>query len=215
MGNTHQKDSSVVIDHLLNNYVNENIRIAYIYCDYKDQAAQTASNLLTCLARQIIGRPKALPAQLAALHEKLKEQNRRPSFDELRRLLVALCNQYTRTYIVVDALDECEVTRERRMFLPVLENLPHANTKIFVTSRPNNEDILQSLSNASQVTIAASEPDLRMYIMERIDERKDFANRLTPELKEQIISTTSTGVSGMYNLFPFQNSSVLLTDKWY
>ena len=191
-------DRSVVVDHLLNNHIDDNTRIAYIYCNYKDQAAQTASNLVACLTRQIIGRSKALPERLAALHEDLGRQNRRPSFDDLKRLLVALCSQYARTYIIVDALDECEANRERRLFLPVFEDLPDATTKFFVTSRSNNEDILQTFSKAAQINIAASEPDLRKYIMERIDERKDFAHRLTPELKMKIISLISTGPSGMY-----------------
>lgn len=97
---------SVIIDHLLNNYASEDTKVAFVYCDDKDLAAQTASSLIACLARQIIGRPQELPQQLAALHKELQQQNRRPSFKELKRLLVALCNQYTQIYIVVDALDE-------------------------------------------------------------------------------------------------------------
>ena len=50
--------SSVVIKHLLEK---EDSRVAYIYCDYKDQAAQTASNLVACLVRQLTGRAKPLP----------------------------------------------------------------------------------------------------------------------------------------------------------
>ena len=191
---------SVVIDHLLNNYASEDTKVAFVYCDYKDQAAQTASNLIACLARQIIGRPQELPQQLAALHKELEQQNRRPSFDELRRLLVALCNQYARIYIVVDALDECEAIHGRRLLLPVLESLPNSITRLFVTSRPNNEDIFESFGKASQITIAAHESDLRRYIMERMEERKDFNKRLPPELKEKITSTIIVGASGMYEL---------------
>ena len=187
-----------MIDHLINNYVDEDTRIAYIYCDYKNQTAQTAANLVACLVRQIIGRTKTLPKELATMHEELSNQNRRPSFDELKRLLVAVCNQYTRTYILVDALDECEASRERRLLLPLLESLPNAPTRLFVTSRPNSEDISQSFHNASQIDIEAPESDIRGYIMERIDERRDSACPLAPELKEEIISTISTRASGMY-----------------
>lgn len=170
-----------------------------MYCDYKDQAAQTASKLIACLARQIIGRPQVLPQPLAALHKELEQQNRRPSFDELKRLLTALCKHYARTYILVDALDECEAVRERRLLLPVLRSLPSISTRLFVTSRPNNEDIFQSFSKASQIDIIAHEWDLRRYIMERMEERGDFVDRLTPELKENITSTITAGASGMYD----------------
>ena len=191
---------SIVIDYLMNNNAGKDTKIVYLYCDYKDQAVQTAPNLIACLARQIIGCPKALPQQLEEMHKELEHQKRRPSFDELRKLLIALCNQYDRTYIIVDALDECEAIRERRLLMPVLEILPRTSGRLFVTSRPNNEDISNTFGKESKVTIAASESDLRQYVTERIAEQAGSASvtRSNPELKENIISTVSVGASGMY-----------------
>ena len=200
---------SVVIDHLLNNYASEDTKIAFVYCDYEDQAAQTASNLIACLARQVIGRPQELPQQLVALHKELEQQNRRPSFDDLKRLLAALCIQYARVYIVVDALDECEAI-QRRLLLPVLGSLPNSITRLFVTSRPNNEDISQSFGKAPQITIGASELDLRQYITERMEERRDFVKSLTPELREKITSTISAKASGMYVFHCFCSTRIRL-----
>lgn len=182
--------------------------MAYVYCDYKDQAAQTASNLIACLARQIVGRPQVLPQPLVALHKKLEQQNRRPSFDELKELLTALCKHYAKIYILVDALDECEAVLERRLLLPVLRSLPSRTTRLFVTSRPNNEDICQSFGKQSRIDIVAHDSDLRLYIMERMEERGDFVDRLTPELKENITSTISAGASGMYDSFDRCSRSV-------
>ena len=115
---------------------------------------------------------KALPQQLQVLYKELKKQDRRPSIDELKRLLVALCAQYKSTYIIVDALDECEAVHERRLLLPILQSLPDDLTKLFVTSRPNNEDIFRSFGAAPQVPIVATELDLRAYIMESMEERR-------------------------------------------
>ena len=191
-----RQSRSVVIDYLLNNFANENTKVAYIYCNYKDQAAQTASNIIACLIRQIIGTTKALPQQLEVLYKDLKDQDRRPSIEELKRLLVALCAQYKSTYIIVDALDECEAVH-RRLLLPIIQFLPDVLTKLFVTSRPNNEDIFQSFGAAPQVPIVATELDLRAYIMESMEERGD--SRLTPELKEEMTSTICARASGMYD----------------
>ena len=137
---------SVVIDHLLSTYDSEKIKVAYVYCDYKDKAAQSASNLIACLARQMLGCPRTLPQEVEKMHNKFEKEKRRPSFDDLRKLLVALCKQHERTYIIVDALDECEAINERRQLLPVLEILPSASTRLFVTSRPNNQDIFHVLA---------------------------------------------------------------------
>ena len=192
---------SVVVDYLQNNYADKDTVVAYVYCNYKDQAAQTASNLIACLARQIIGRPKALPQELMTLQNDLGQQNRRPSLGELKSLLISLSSHYKRTYIIVDALDECEAIRERRLLLPVLESLPSSLTRLFVTSRPNYEDISEIFDRASQITIAAPASDLRRYIQEMMDERKELVSRLrlTPELKDNITSSITAAASGMYD----------------
>ena len=164
---------------------------------------QTASNLIACLVRQIIVYPKVLPQQLEKLHKELERQKRRPSFDELRKLLKALCDQYDRVYVIVDALDECEAIWERKLLLPVLEELPRTSGRLFVTSRPNNEDISNTFGKQSKITIAASESDLRQYVAERIaeEESRTSVTALKPEMKESIISTVSGGASGMYEPF--------------
>ena len=161
---------------------------------------QTASNLIACLARQLIGYPKVLPQQLEEMHQELEHEKRRPSFDELRKLLLARCNHYDRVYVIVDALDECEAIQARRLLLPVLEQLPRASGRLFVTSRPNNEDISNTFGKHLKIAIAASESDLRQYVAERIaeEERRTSAIRFKQELKESIISTVSAGASGMY-----------------
>ena len=194
---------SVVVDYLQNNYADKDTTVAYVYCNYKDQAAQTASNLIACLARQIIGHSNTLPQELITLQNDLGQKNRRPSLDELKNLLKSLLSHYQRTYIVVDALDECEAIRERRLLLPVLESLPNSLTRLFVTSRPNSEDIFEVFGRASQIAIAAPASDLRRYIQERMDERKEFVSRLrlTPELKDNITSSITAAASGMYDCY--------------
>lgn len=66
--------ASIVVDHLIKTIVSNDVRVAYVYCDYKDQAMQTASNLIACLARQLIGTPAKLPQQLERLHKELEPQ---------------------------------------------------------------------------------------------------------------------------------------------
>lgn len=36
----------IVVDHLVKTLVNDNVRVAYVYCDYKDQAVQCASSYI-------------------------------------------------------------------------------------------------------------------------------------------------------------------------
>ena len=124
-------------------------------------------------------------------------RRRRPNLEELKMLLVTLCNERERTYVVVDALDECDAIHERRLFLPLLQSLPYGSTRLFVTSRPNHEDIYHVFDMASQITIAAPGPEIKRFVTEKMEERKDFMERVTPDLKNLIISTICTQASGM------------------
>ena len=124
-------------------------------------------------------------------------RRRRPDLEELKMLLVTLCNEHERTYVVVDALDECDAIHERRLLLPLLESLPYGSTRLFVTSRPNHEDIYHVFDKVSQIKITAPEPEIKRFVTEKMEERKEFIERVTPELKNQIISTICTQASGM------------------
>ena len=124
-------------------------------------------------------------------------RRRRPDLEELKWLLVTLCNERERTYIVVDALDECDAIHDRRLFLPLLQSLPYGSTRLFVTSRPNHEDIYHVFAMAPQITIAAPESEIKRFVTEKMEERKEFMERVTPELETQIISTICARASGM------------------
>lgn len=119
--------------------------------------------------------------------------------EKLKGLLVALCVDHQQVYLIIDALDECEATKERRSLLPLLETLPHGFTRLFVTSRPNNEDIVRTFGKVPIITISASESDLSQYISEKIDEieREEIVDRLTAELREDIVSSITARASGM------------------
>ena len=112
-------------------------------------------------------------------------------------LLVTLCNERERTYVVVDALDECDAIHERRLLLPLLKSLPYGSTRLFVTSRPNHEDIYHVFDKVSQIKITAPKPEIKRFVTEKMEERKEFIERVTPELENQIISTICAQASGM------------------
>ena len=102
---------------------------------------------------------------------------------------MALCNERECTYVIVDALDECNAIHETRIFLPLLQSLLYGSTRLFITSRPNHDGIYHVFTTASQITIAAPESEIERSVTEKMEERKEFIEQITPELKNQIIST--------------------------
>ncbi|KAJ4172665.1 hypothetical protein NW754_002868 [Fusarium falciforme] len=98
--------SSVVIDHLRQQCNDPTIGIAFVYCDYKDRLNQTPSNLLSSLARQLARRKQVLPKEVKDLYNKHAKNETIPSLDEYSTLFSQLVTSFSKTFIIVDGLDE-------------------------------------------------------------------------------------------------------------
>jgi hypothetical protein len=131
------------------------------------------------------------------VYEQLNIQNKRLDLRQLESLLLSLCSNFIQTFILVDALDECDAISARRLFLSALQALRKASIKTFVTSRPNPEDIKIQLYQVPQVEIVATESDIKRYIKEKTEANHVFMKRITPVLEEQIINTIAGRASGM------------------
>jgi hypothetical protein len=186
-----------VVDHVQGKFPSESIGIAFVYCDYKDQDGGTASALIATLAKQLAARKAKLPQKLVDLYEELDNGNKQPNLQQLESLLLSLCGSFTRTFVFVDALDECNVFQERRQFLSTLQSLQKASVRTFVTSRPNHEDIKTQFNQVPQVEIEATENDIKRYVKQRMTSNPIFMKRITPELEKEIIDIIASRASGM------------------
>jgi len=131
------------------------------------------------------------------LYEELDNGNRRPDLEQLESLLLSLCGSFTRTFVFIDALDECNIMEERGLFLSTLQSLQKASVKIFVTSRPNHEDIRAQFDQVPQVEIVATGNDVKRYVKQKMISNPVFMKRITPELEKKIIDTITARASGM------------------
>jgi hypothetical protein len=138
-----------------------------------------------------------LPPELVDLYERLNGGDKRPDLDQLQKLLLSLCGN--RTFILVDALDECNITTERGLFLSTIQALQDASIKTFITSRPNLEDIKTQLDQVPQVEIVAIESDIKRYLKEKVNTNTVFRNRIasSPGLEGKIMDTIASRASGM------------------
>lgn len=171
------------------------------------------ANLLKQLAIPL----RKLPMAMLELHQRLKSQQRRPKQQELEQALLLTCRNYDRVFVVIDALDECDVRGHRKSFLKALDNLrTESCTSIFVTSRSYPEDIKKALENAPQISIGAEDYDLQRYIAREID-NSDNADVIDESFRNEIITRVSHGAQKMYVdyscLFtvPSVSSSVLIS----
>lgn len=191
--------TSIVIEELITRFGNDKrIGISYVYCNFRRSEEQKAEDLLASLLKQLTqGRP-SLPDNVRSLYEKHKKQRTRPSFDEISRALQSVAALYSRIFVVIDALDECQATSDcRPRFLSEIFALQAKfGASIFATSRFFPE-ITTKFSQSISVEIRASNADVQRYLEGHMEQLPSFVER-NPQLQEEIKTEISDAVDGMY-----------------
>jgi hypothetical protein len=115
---------------------NPDIGIAYIYCNFRQKDKQKAQDLLASLLKQLSHR-SSLPDSVKSLYDKHRDKRTRPSIDEVSRALQSVAAIYSRVFIIVDALDECQASDGcRARFLTEIFSLQtKTGANLFTTSR--------------------------------------------------------------------------------
>jgi hypothetical protein len=185
------------VDHLATEFEDENLGLAYVYCNYNDQSTQTAVAYMASLAKQLSSEKASLPRPLELLYETLEMGERRPDLKHLRSLLISLADSFDRTFVVVDGLDECCLIHERALFMESLRVLAKKSVRVLVTSRPNLEDINLQYESVLQVAITAIDSDIEKYVRDRTNEDGPFKKRINGELGQKIVKTIVHKSHGM------------------
>jgi Cdc6-like AAA superfamily ATPase len=159
--------TSIVIDHLCTRFHNDpDIGIAYLYCNFQQQQDQKLEDLLANILKQLIQERPSIPESVGSLYKRHKAKGTRPVLDEISKALYAIVADYARTFIIVDALDECPVSNgNRRRFLLELFNL-HAKTEVsfFATSRFIPEILNEFEGRSTSIEIRANDEDIQRYL---------------------------------------------------
>jgi hypothetical protein len=115
----------------------DSVATTFIYCNYKEQAQQTVSNLVASLLRQIVQGRRAISDDVKSFFERHRRQTSRPTLDQLKDVLISEIRTRSKVLIIVDALDECrEDDTTRALLLEVLRSLPR-QVNLMVTSLPS------------------------------------------------------------------------------
>jgi ankyrin repeat domain-containing protein 50 len=153
--------------------------------------------LLGSLIQQLLFQQSTIPKDIIELYNSHIHSNTGPDLQELSTHLKLVVSLFTKVYIVVDALDECdESNRTRTSLLTQLENL-EKSVQLLFTSRPLGE--IESLRDATQVKIRAQEDDMRKYLSDRIPHEHRLAElcRKHDGLEEEIVNKIISKADGM------------------
>jgi NACHT domain len=191
--------SSVVVNYLERIFFqDDDVGIAFIYCNYKDQG-QTAVDLLGSLLQQLFQRQLRVSDEFTTLYQRHIEKKTRPSLTEFSRLLQSQLSVFSKVFVVLDALDECpERNGTRDDLLSELQKL-QPTLRLLVTARPNITPAEHGFNDASLLEIQASDKDIERYVQARIDKEVRLKRHVKadPTLTVTIINTIVKNVKGM------------------
>lgn len=181
----------------------------YFFCSRNIAEPERADpeHILRCLMRQASDLPGGPP-----LHAKLKERfdKRRTAGDlsvkETIGIIVDTISDRPLTYIIIDALDECN-RQKRDTLVDALKTILAQSTslvKIFVTSRDNHQDIILSMDGYPALCVDASrnQADIDQYVrhsvMNSIKRKKLLpTERVDKDLQRKIEESLCSGAAGM------------------
>jgi hypothetical protein len=190
--------AAVVIDELTTRFSNDpTIGIAYIYCNFRRHDEQKIDDLLASLLKQLAICQPSLPDSVKDLYDRHKTKRTLPLLDEISTSLQSVLTTYSRVFIIIDALDECQVSDGNRIrFLSEICSLQaKCGANLLVTSR-FMPDITVRFNQAITLEIRASSEDVRRYLDGHMFRLPGFVVR-SPELQEEVKSKIVQSVQGM------------------
>jgi Cdc6-like AAA superfamily ATPase len=194
--------TSIIVEHLQTNFRNDlGIGIAYLYCNFRQQSEQKPANLLASLLKQLVQEQLSVPESVKSLYKRHRDKRTRPSFDEISNVLYSVIAEYSKTFIVIDALDECQASDgSRKRLLSEIFNLQiKTGANLFATSR-FIPDITNEFEGSISLEIRANDEDVRSYIEGYISRLPSCVTR-SRDLQGEIKAQITKAVDGMYAYF--------------
>jgi Cdc6-like AAA superfamily ATPase len=217
---------SIAVEHLQTEFRDDSsVGIAYLYCNYRRQEEQKPVDLLASLLKQLIQRRTSVPKNVVDIYKRHNNERTRPLFGEISKILHSVIADYSRTFIIIDALDECQIPDGgRRRFLAELFNLQaRTGANFLATSRFIPEIEKEFAGRSTKLEIRASGDDLQTYLHGHMLKLPSFVSH-SADLQNEIKTAIIKAVDGMYvplhthkklnNLANAQSGSFLRSFIW-
>jgi Cdc6-like AAA superfamily ATPase len=191
--------TSIVVQDLTTHFKNDTtIGIAYLYCNFQRQHEQNLENLLASLLKQLTRGQPSLPGSINSDYEYHKHGQKPLSLREIITAFYSVVSMYSRVFIVIDALDECQVSHscQKRFLLELFKLQAKCGANMFATSRYLPE-ITDSFQGSISLEIRATEQDVGRYVDGYIPNLPSFVRR-RPDLQEEIKFEIIKAAGGRY-----------------
>jgi hypothetical protein len=190
--------TSIVVEYLYTKFQKDkDIGIAYLYCNFRRRDEQKVETLLASVLKQLARCLSSLPESVKSLYDSHMDRQTRPTFNEILSTLQSISALYSRIFIVVDALDECQASNGCRTKLlnELFALQARCGANFFTTSRFIPE-IDERFKDSMRLEIRASNQDIQIYLDGHISQLPRCVRR-SAELRDEIKAEIIKAVDGM------------------
>ncbi|KAL4885962.1 ankyrin repeat-containing domain protein [Aspergillus karnatakaensis] len=195
--------TATLVEDLYQRYSSDSsVGLVYIYCNYHRHQEQTLYELLLSVLKQLAQRRHRIPAEVEEMYMEWEQQRTHPKLEDIAQAINATVACYTRTFIAVDALDECQTLNNcRSRFLTELfayQLKSEGKVRLFATSR-YLADITERFAGMSSLEIRASPHDVTKYLRANMSKLPPFVYD-DNDLQERITTSILEAIDGMFLL---------------
>lgn len=182
----------------------KNEGFAFFYCNRTETNRGDALTIVQSYVRQLAtsaNNPESMQIKLKELCKKAEEMGKTLNYDTCSDQILASSNMYSKTTLVIDALDECDQDSRDQLIetFNFLVSESKNAIKIFISSRPD-QDVQAKLDQerSVSVTIQAShnKPDIDKFLQKELDRLSKKA-ALIGRMKGKIIERLLERCQGM------------------
>jgi len=186
--------SSLVIDSLCDQRMEDDLAVAYFYCDcYSQKEQMTAADMMGAILKQLLPL-REIPDDIRKAYRK----GRRPRLRDQMRVLKTVIALLPEVFICIDGLDEYL----RKDIFEILDSLrdivrEFPQTRIFLTGRPYlRGDIQRYFTMVVVIPISPNADETRNYLHMRLD--MDYESEaMNHDLRADIVRVIMDKISDM------------------
>jgi hypothetical protein len=192
--------ASTVVEHIKTISKNDSqCQYIFYYFDFSDSKKQEVAGLLRSGLAQLASRDLKTLKEVEKLYSQNDRGKQQPDKKSLLSILLSVLRSSLRTYLIIDALDECSQREEMLRMLTDIHRQCSEEVNILVTSRKERdiELVLDSLASSNiGIQQTAVDADIRIHVKTCLV--KDVKlKRWPPAVKKEMEDALVGGSHGM------------------
>lgn len=176
---------------------------AFFYCKRSGLSMQDPTVVLRSFVRQLAGKAideaGLIQSSLIQTCETAKKEGRKLGYRDCKDLILQSFNSYSKTTIVLDALDESDISTFNlgTVLIDLMEKSKRP-VKIFISSRPDREFLEEAFGGSSIITVDAGnqQGDIEKFLAANLYSTRFFEQR-SPDIQGKVKEVFTTRSCGM------------------